>query len=188
MSEHTQTETETGRQQEQEHEATLKAWALECLDAADNDINDATVSLAERVDGDRALMETLRWIGAEQIVRLTRMQVRENLKRTGGAPSESTAERFRRGQAKGTESFERAMRGRMVWDYPLPVSGKRIAEATMNDMRECVAYRAKRVETETRRLENARKVLELLEQSGATTVQEGISFEVMREIILGGGV
>jgi len=124
--------------------------------------------------------------GLQDLCREVRMQVRAKLSRTGGdlTPSEAAqAEATRAAMDRGGARMTRSWGALTLWDWPLPVTGKRLGEATVEDLKAWSAYRRRRAAFENREADAADALTELLLKSGAAMLQDGASLDSVKKIM-----
>ena len=167
---------------ERDDDEWLRGLALEALTQNANDINESALWFNKRIAGNRALRTKLYWFGVEAYLRNVRMSMRQFLARSGGT-DEDTARRLAAGHRRSTERFSKAMAARTLYDSPLPVSGKPLGDATLQDLDQVIAYRVGRVHYEQREMEATQAIRDLLAASGKPTVREAISLDELRAIM-----
>jgi hypothetical protein len=134
---------------------------------------EAAAVLVVRVKDDADLIHQLLIEGARQYIMNARMKVR------GALENEYLDARER-----GLRKTAAALNGRAtLFDWKLPITGKPIGDATIQDLGDAVDYHAGRAEFETGRSRMYRMVMERLVRSNKPVVREGISENELAKIM-----
>jgi hypothetical protein len=155
-----------------EKPATLGELAREAvLDTAT--LDQAATRLLESVRGRKDLLGQMLRLAAADLVRSVRVNTRAAME-----------VEYLDARERGIRRHVAALSARMsIYDWQLPVTGKPIGDATVEDLDGAARYHAGRAEFETGRSRLYGVVLQRLRRTNAVTVRDGISERSLARIM-----